>query len=517
MGCNRLQFIVFAVIHFPIILFMLSAAKIQDYFHRFSKIAVWAIIIVGIVLRLVALFQNRNLIIDEANIVRNLYERDFISLLRPLRYEQYAPLLFLWIEKLLSMTFGFAEQGLKFYPLFCGIAALFVFRKILKQFVTDDAVWLPLALFAFSPYFIEFSTTIKQYMPDVLIVLLLLLLALKTAIFTTTKGKFILQWSIVGVLSIAASMPAVFALAGVGCYYAWQCVCKRKWRYVFVLIVIAFVWLAAFGVYFWFILKPQIDSSYLQNYHADYFLYALPCTLQEWKHNMVRIHDLFCDAMGFTFVNVVVSISVVIVGVVSLAKKNFAVLILILFPLLCTLIAAMFHQFSLIMRVSLFLLPLLLLLFGFGLAAILSYKHYALRIAIACIAIIMVAGFNDIDILWKKKGVYEITDGFDYLLQKHVRGDNLFVHDASVPTYKYYVEIHPNREKYYTLMGAHLMRWDSDYTKETKGLKEATWFIYTGGFPDMEKEKRTKQIAVNMKQVDYFEQYTCFVYGYVPR
>lgn len=496
---------------------MLSSAKIEGFFYRFSKIAVWAIIIIGIVLRLVAFFQNRNLIIDEANIVRNLYERDFAGLLRPLRYEQYAPPLFLWIEKFLSVTFGFGEQGLKFYSLLCGIASLFVFRGVLKRFVADEATWLPLALMAFSPHFIEFSTAIKQYMPDVLIVLLLILTALRTDIFGMGMGKFILQWCIVGVLCIALSMPSVFALAGVGFYYGWECTRSGKRRYFLALAVIALVWLAAFGIYFWFVLRPQINSGYLQNYHVDYFLYAIPHNYAEWKHNLNLLQELFCNASGYTFVNLAISISLVIIGMVSLARKKISVLILIAAPLLLTLVAAMFHQFSLIMRVSLFLLPLLLLLFGFGLDVVLKRRHPAPRIALAGVAIIMISGFNGLSILWKKKGVYELTEGLDYLVKKRVQGRNLFVHDASVPTYKYYVEIHPDREKYYTLLSAHLMKWNSDYTRETQGRKDTAWFIYTGGFPDAEREKRVRQIEVNMKQADYFEQYACFVYGYAPK
>lgn len=496
---------------------MTPTEKFQDYYHRFSKIAIWVIIIMGIVLRLVAIVQNRNLIIDEANIVRNLYERDFVGLLRPLRYEQYAPPIFLWIEKLLSMIFGFGEQGLKLYPLTCGIAALFVFRAILKRFVIDEVIWFPLALMAFNPHFIEFSSSIKQYMPDLLIVLLLLLLALKTDLFSIPKAKFVLLWSGVGMFCIAASMPSVFALASVGFYYAWHSATKRKWSYIIILLVIAVIWLAAFGIYFWLILKPQINSEYLQKYHAEYFLHALPANSAEWKHNVMRIEELITNAIGFTFFNTMIGLLFIIAGIIRLARRHFDVFILIIAPLLLTLVAAMLNQFSLIMRVSLFLLPLLLLLFAFGIESILEFKSTLFRLLFCSATIIMILGFNGADILWKKKGFYEITEGFDYLVQKHVQGKNLYIHNASLPTYKYYVQIHPDREKYHTLMGAHLMKWDSDYTKETENLKDTIWFIYTGGFPDTEKEKRTKQIEVNMKQIDFFEKYTCFVYGYAPK
>ncbi len=152
---------------------MILSDKNSNRWRQFFKLFVWLIIFIGITLRLLMFFQNRNLIIDEANIVRNLYERDFTELLQPLKYEQYAPPLFLWIEEILSLIFGYGEKALKLYPMLCGIAALFVFWHLMKRLVYESAIWLPLALMAFSPYVIEFSTTIKQYMPDALIAPLL--------------------------------------------------------------------------------------------------------------------------------------------------------------------------------------------------------------------------------------------------------------------------------------------------------------------------------------------------------
>ena len=90
----------------------------------------WAIIAVGVALRLVIFFQNRNLIIDEANIVRNLADRGFAGLTHPLKYEQYAPPVFLWIEKAVSIIAGYGEKAMRFYSLVCGAGVLLVFYKV---------------------------------------------------------------------------------------------------------------------------------------------------------------------------------------------------------------------------------------------------------------------------------------------------------------------------------------------------------------------------------------------------
>ncbi|MBA2423476.1 MAG: glycosyltransferase family 39 protein [Chitinophagales bacterium] len=496
---------------------MVLSDKYSNQFRKLPHVLIWIIIFFGITLRLIIFFQNRNLIIDEANIVRNIYESDFAELLRPLKYEQYAPPIFLWIEELLSLTFGYGEHALKLYPMFCGIAVLFVFWQIMKKLVDEKTIWLPLALMAFSPYFIEFSATIKQYMPDVLIVLMLIWLALEWDIFKRGRTEFIYFWIVAGVISIFSSMPSVFALTAIGLYYAWQVVKAKKWNLIGGLILIGIIWLAVFGIYYWHTLKPQINSDYLQNYHADYFLYAIPENIEEWKHNWKKIEEIVSNTGGYTFFNLIASFFFIGSGFIALRRKHFDILILAFTPILLTLITAAMHHYSLLVRVSLFILPLLLILFSYGFHHLWKTKFLTVKITMIAIGIVMISSFNDFELFSEKYGFHEITEGLDYIKAKNVDGESLFIHDSSVPTYIYYTDIHPQRDKYNSLLGAHLMKWDSDYANETKKVTDTVYFIYTGGFPKLEEEKRKAQIEQNLKQVDYFKKYTTFVYGYAPK
>src|SRR4051812_35183583 len=121
------------------------------------RIFIGIIIAFGIFLRLITFFHNRNLIIDEANIVRNLAERGFGGLVLPLSYEQYAPPVFLWIEKLLSLLFGYGEQAMRLYPMCCGLGTLFVFPVIARKLMGREAFWLPLAYLANGFIYIKYS------------------------------------------------------------------------------------------------------------------------------------------------------------------------------------------------------------------------------------------------------------------------------------------------------------------------------------------------------------------------
>jgi hypothetical protein len=105
----------------------------------------------------------------------------------------------------------------------------------------------------------------------------------------------------------------------------------------------------------------------------------------------------------------------------------------------------------------------------------------------------------------------------DWIIAKGGRGNQLYIHDASVPTYIYYTELHPQKAKWSPLLGAQRLQWETDYAELTKNQKDTAYFLYTGGFPDIEKDKRTKQLDQHMQQVAYFEYAICYVYVYVPK
>ena len=66
----------------------------------------WSLIVLGTLLRLRQYFSGRSLWADEASLAYNLVHRDFLGLMRPLNYDQGAPVGFLFIEKLLITVLG---------------------------------------------------------------------------------------------------------------------------------------------------------------------------------------------------------------------------------------------------------------------------------------------------------------------------------------------------------------------------------------------------------------------------
>lgn len=481
-----------------------------------QKALIPTIITLGIALRLVLFFQNRNLIIDEANIARNLAERDFSGLLQPLSYEQYAPPLFLWMEKISSLLFGYGEKAMRLYPLLCGIAALFVLYKVASLLMRKEGVWLPLALFSFGEFFIEYSATVKQYMPDALVAMLLIWAALTVDYKRWQASRFTLVWIVIGSMAIWSSMPSVFILAGVGCYYAWPILKARKWSALGSLTLIATAWILQFGCYYLFILKAQINSPYLQNFHREYFLYLSPTTAAEWLHNWIRLEGMVGNIGGFTIVSLVVLLVLGLLGMLHLLRSNVSRFLLVALPWLLVILAALLKQFSLIERVILFTMPLYMLLMGIGMN-LLWRNSAAIKTLIIAGGIWCVASTNAFWLLYKKLAFHELTDGLAWVQQQGGTGPQLYVHNASDATYLYYTGIHPNRNRWTNLKGAKILSWKDDYSLVTQSIQDTVYFIYTGGFPIAEKDKRTAEITTNLQQTGYFQHAVCFVYQFAPK
>lgn len=137
---------------------------------------VWGFVAIGCLLRLRQFLFDPALWNDESMLALNLIHRSPAELLKPLEYDQGAPIGFLLLEKMAQSSFGSSEMALRFLPLVCGIASLFLFKAVSSRFLSATGMPIAVGLFAIaSPFY--YSTEVKQYSSDVAIALMLYLLA----------------------------------------------------------------------------------------------------------------------------------------------------------------------------------------------------------------------------------------------------------------------------------------------------------------------------------------------------
>ena len=90
-------------------------------------------IVLGIILRLADYANNRGLWLDEKYLGENVIGRPIFELDRQLVHDQLAPPGFLIVARASSRVLGASPHALRFFPLVCGIASLFMLDAVARR------------------------------------------------------------------------------------------------------------------------------------------------------------------------------------------------------------------------------------------------------------------------------------------------------------------------------------------------------------------------------------------------
>jgi len=447
---------------------------------KYLKIFAYCIIAFGIIIRIIVYLQNRDLFIDEANLARNIYERGYMELLRPLNYEQYAPPIFLWILKSTTLLFGYSEYAYRIYPLLAGLFTMIVMYIILREQTSMRALWYPLVLFAGAYMFIWFSSELKQHGCDVLITLLLVLLTTRINILKVASTRFIIYWSLIGTVAIWASMPCVFLLAGIGGYYFYTCISHKAYKKMTPLFIAGGTWATQFLFYYFAILKQQANSEYIQRVLGEYYVVLVPHTKDDWMHNWYLVKNVIMMCGGFTFLGWTFNLMLIVVAVIHLLRKNIALAILLVLPIILAYIASGLRQYAFVERYVLFLTPLFFLLFGFGMWQLMGLKFAWLRVLVVIVALICAKNNNMIEMAYRPYKFEELRAGLTFMKEHNISGEQLYVDHGARPAFIYYTQIHPGKALWKQFEGAHLLWWDISYDSIAQNINgNRVGFIFT--------------------------------------
>ena len=84
---------------------------------------------------------------------------------------------FCWSRRFFNSILGKNEFALRLFPLLIGILSLWLFYLLLKRITNGAGLFTALALFAFNPRLVYYSSEVKQYILDVAVTISLLLIA----------------------------------------------------------------------------------------------------------------------------------------------------------------------------------------------------------------------------------------------------------------------------------------------------------------------------------------------------
>jgi len=334
--------------------------------HPFSTLTA-----LGILLRLLVYFQDKQPWLDEVRLWGNLINVSPFDYDKPLDGDQLAPIGFLFIERLLAMGFGNWTLAMRAVPLVAGLAALTLFARTAQKLLPRRQALLALALFAFSDDMIYYSDELKPYSVDAAVAVVLMYV---TAVFLDQKLR---GWTAAGLtLGIALvpwfSFPSAFVVGGCGLTVLAACLVQRRHRDLALWIGIGCVWGVSLFVSYRLStrLLSRATSMYVFWYFAFLPLYGPGAS---WKVAGSVLLELFVNPLDLVpwympLEWVAFPIAVILAGIAWFAHRRPLVLLMLLTPVLLAITAAALKMYPIHGRLSLMLVPISCLLLAAGTA-----------------------------------------------------------------------------------------------------------------------------------------------------
>ncbi len=463
-----------------------------------------AILLIGGITRLVIFGQNRSMFLDEANLARNVVEKSPEAFFKALDYEQYAPPLFMLLQKFNVWWLGATEYAIRLFPLVAGLISLYLLYKIALKFVKPGpGLMVILFVFAFSEYFLHFGTEGKQYSSDVMFALLLIHEALKDQDRFTSVT--FLKWTLLGIVIIWFSMPSVFILSGVGIYMFANQFRRKENKHLVAIGTMVVLWLVSFIQYYFKILSADVNSDYLQDFHAPYFLPLFPASLDDLSKIIELLGSVLSTAVGHTAIALFTGLVSALFGIWAVYKTDKDKLLLLLIPVLAVLGASAFRQYSLIPRLTLFFIPLVILLTGIGIQRLFDVKKTWITVVFSILILGTLAIHDGVKYLWKPYQIEEIRLVLGQVGLEVEKNDLLYINHSAKPAFVFYSTLHQQKANYSfeaVMFGDWRLNPDVNQFKVEKGLADRVWVIYSHLISEQARIEQERELGVLLNNFD---------------
>jgi hypothetical protein len=408
----------------------------------FENISIIVIFFLGILLRLRQYLTGRSLWVDEAMLALNIVNRDFAGLFQPLDYDQGAPVGFLLVEKVFNLLFGRNEFALRLFPLLLGLLSLWMFYLLLKRFLSGAGLIVALALFAINPRLIYYSSEVKQYIADVVVTIVLLLIAIK--VFDQPTRKMFGILAIAGLLALWFSHPSILLLAGVGTTLFIFHFQKRDFASLGLVAGMGVLWLLNLGLLYTLTLSDLSRNLYMREYWQGAFAPMPPWS--DWNWYWVSFQKNMDTHFAITYA-AWMALVILLAGCFLLFKQKRILAITLAWIFLFTLLASSLAMYPSLERMVLFLTPIVLLLLG----TLLGFLEQNLRTrpVFSTFVILLISGYFFLGVIpqtWEQfispKYFEHVRPSMEYLQAEWRDGDSMYVTNGGVPAFEYYAPIH---------------------------------------------------------------------------
>jgi hypothetical protein len=355
-----------------------AAAPTSDHSAtRWLRFALLATITIGVAWRLVRYFGGFPIWGDEAMLLLNLLDRDYAGLTQHLRYNQVAPLFFLWLEKTSLLVFGPSEWSLHLVPFLAGLAALWIFWRTCRASFSSLIAGFAVAILAVSYYPVRHSCEVKPYAFDLLYAVMFAWLALGHLRHPQTS-RWLIGLAAVTPIAVFSSYTSVFVGGAVSIVLLPR-IWHATWTQWSLYLIFNITLCGSFLLHLLMVGHEQTDAEtaqrthdFLRNYWKDAFP---PESLLDWPLWLIKVHtgNMLAYPLGANHGGSTLTFLLVTLGSIALwRQRQRSLLALCWLPFALNLVAAILgkYPFGDSARITLHLAPFICIMMAHGLAQI---------------------------------------------------------------------------------------------------------------------------------------------------
>jgi len=464
------------------------------------------ITVCGIIIAIKMLFVPRSLWIDEAGLAYSFSLRSITKLTsQQFEWMQSAPVGFLYVEKLLSLSLGNTEQVLRLYSLLSYFLLLVLMFLSAKNMFKSRVPMLPVGYVSSMSIILQYSNVFKPYMQDAWMVLLVIYL------YYCWKEKKIktiglaITWSVL----IWFSNPVCFAIGG--CLLVDLVLFVKKDTSIsikeelFISICIGF----SFVIDYFYWLRGAATDADMQGFWKGHYFKLILKSKEDWVHAKELIHIIMQWFNTYEVLFCAVILLMSILAIIKVKKYHMC----IVFCIVVSLFASSIHMYPIQERLWVFAYPLIILIvFDFFENVILqTNSSLFLKTSVFFLLIVFIFNNNGIEMYKDDQNVYwkgyETNYQVEYLQDVANASDSIYVYYYAVPGVKYKIGYDTSELNGAKIIYGNTLFGEADTCEEDieKILENESCYIVTSSFNDVEGKKLIETLKQygTLELVDY--------------
>lgn len=443
---------------------------------NFENVILLFVIMIGISISIYQFIYNRSLWLDESYLALNIMNRSHFELLQTLDYCQVAPILFLQIEKIFSSLMGNSEFVLRLFPLISYLGSIYFIYKILKILnLNIYIIIVSLSIYMFNEPIIYYSSEVKQYMIDVLVLSIMYYLILKS--YKNIINKYFLL-GVLGVIGIFLSnvSPIILLCCGIYLFYNDYKGERKECKYIMIL---SATWILFFAIYYLFFIYNHPIKEFMLGFWSmeGAFMPTDPFDSEFYQFIKSKYYIFNHDLFSFGWIGFYIVQILFLFGCFNLLeKRKFNIFVLSVLPIVVHLVLSSMKLYPFDLRLILYICPAFIIILSYGLESIFNSiaKINVYLIRFLTIPAILCFLFITYSKLPLEKS--ELKSCFEYLQQNAKENDKIYFSYFSSFPLQYYEKISgiyfPNNNTYFGSLGD-----DENFIKEINAFDGKVWFV----------------------------------------